>query len=1098
MSSRRNASVLRRVGTNNMRRFISTLLFLTSAVVAQDRLDRWAAVLKDEPLAQSITERQQLFSEKGISARTTLQARQATVRQQIEGQNLKVTGSSQILINAIYFSGTVEEAARVKALPQVAYVTRLRAYKPLADDQATQLINAPQAWNSFGGPSNAGAGRRIGIIDSGIDHTHPALVDDSLSPPAGFPRGTDLNYTSKKVIVARSYVRLIAAENEPDISRPDDLSARDRSGHGTAVAVLAAGQRTNGPAAIITGAAPKAFLGNYKIFGSPGVNDVTFSNAIVAALEDAFADGMDVVTLSLGSPASWGPLDSGSTCGLPGNDSCDFIAASINYAASGGMAVVVAAGNDGDTGFNWPALGTVNSPGTAPEAITVGAFTNAHIYNQTASVEGALPNSPLNQIDVRFGSGPVPSGVLKGPGVAVQRIGDNGKACRPLGNDALKGYIVIIQLGDCLPETKVIYAQKAGAVGVILEQYEGFNGVYPLTSMESTGIPAVLMGSTNGKALRDFLFNRRDAQVTLDPAFRQKSAPANEIAFFSSRGPALGTMGIKPELTAPGTDLYTATQSYDPNAGMFSKDRFMSVQGTSFAAPFVAGAAAMVKQKNPAWNASQVKSAIVNTANPNNITDFDSNGNGFNAGISSTGAGKLDAAAALTTNLTAKPSTVTFGVINQGFGTAQGLTLTNTTNEPVNVRVEVQPREQDTRARVTVSPGTFNLSAGQTTQISVRLEGQTPNPGSYTGFLIVSGSGTALRIPYQYLMGDGVPYNIYPVANQAFIGTPNRLYARNNNPFLAKVTDQFGTPVAGANVQWRVLSGGGSIQEASARTDVYGIADAGILLGPDLGEQSFQMEVGNLRQIFNGRTILQPTIRSGGVEDAASGLVGQGLAPGSYISIYGSGLSELTRVFSTGYLPLSLSNVSVSFDAPAQGISAPGRIHFVSDGQVNVQIPWEFQGLNSVKMKVSIGNWSSGVYDVPLNEYSPGIFEYDDATSGRRLAASLDQNYQVISGANPVGKGDSAQLFVNGLGKTTNQPASGEASPSENLSITHAIPTVMIGGHNAPVQFSGLAPGLVGLYQINVQIPMDAPSGIQPLTVSVGGVESQTSQIAVK
>jgi len=258
------------------------------------------------------------------------------------------------------------------------------------------------------------------------------------------------------------------------------------------------------------------------------------------------------------------------------------------------------------------------------------------------------------------------------------------------------------------------------------------------------------------------------------------------------------------------------------------------------------------------------------------------------------------------------------------------------------------------------------------------------------------------------------------------------------------------------------------------------------------------VEVGNLRQIFNCRTILQPTIRSGGVEDAASGLVGQGLAPGSYISIYGSGLSESAKVFSTGYLPLSLSNVSVSFDAPAQGISAPGRIHFVSDGQVNVQIPWEFQGLNSVKMKVSIGNWSSGVYDVPLNEYSPGIFEYEDSTSGRRLAASLDQNYQVISGANPVGKGDSAQLFINGLGKTTNQPASGEASPSENLSTTFAIPTVMIGGHNAPVQFSGLAPGLVGLYQVNVQIPMDAPSGIQPLTVSIGGTESQTSQIAVK
>ncbi len=1081
-----------------MRRFIITTLLLSCAAFAQDRLDRWAAVLQEEPVVKKVSERHQLMAQEGLDAKALVLAKQTAVRSAIEAQQVKVFDASQTLVNAIYFTGNESEAARVRSLPGVAYVTRLRAYKALADDKAVQLVQAPQAWNSFGGPSNAGAGRRIGIIDSGIDQTHPALIDESLTPPEGFPRGSDLGNTSKKVIVARSYVNMIAA-GEPSFSRPDDLSARDRSGHGTAVAVLAAGFQTSGPAATIYGTAPKAFLGNYKIFGSPGVNDITFDNAIVKALEDALVDGMDVVTLSLGHPASWGPYDTGNICGKIATDSCDFRAAYVNYASSSGMAVVVAAGNSGDDGFNYPALGSINTPGTAPAAITVGAFTNAHVYQQTASVEGATPGSPLNQIDVRFGSGPVPQAPLVAPGISVTSIGDNGKACRPLGNNTLNGYIVIIQRGDCLLETKIIYAQRAGAVGVIIEQYDGYEGVFPAEGLSGTGIPAVIMGSANGKALREFLFHRRDALITLNPAFRQKDAPADEIAYFSSRGPALGTMGIKPELTAPGTDLYTATQSYDPNSGLYSSDRFLSVQGTSFAAPFVAGAAAMVKQKNPGWAAAHVKSALVNSANPNNIIDFDSNGTQHTANVSATGAGKLDAAAALNATITASPATISFGVLNQGFGDPQGLLITNTTNNPVNLNIAVQPREQDGYVRVVVSQPSFSLAAGQTTQLAVRVEGQRyPNPGSYTGFLIVSGSGPEIRIPYQYLMGDGVPHNIYPLTNNGFIGTPGRVYDRWNNPFLAKVTDQYGAPVVGANVRWQVISGSGHIQEAAQQTDVYGIADAGIQLGPELGEQAFQVEIGNLRQIFNGRTILQPTIRTDGVQDAANGLIGEGLAPGSYISIYGSGLSETTKVFSTGYLPLSLANVSVSFDVPSAGISVPGRIHFVSDGQVNVQIPWELQGQTFVQMKVSIGDWSSAVYTVPLNEYSPGVFEYDDATSGHRLAAALDQNNQVITGVNPVGKGDIAQLFINGLGRTSSQPASGEASPGENLAYTQAIPTVTIGGHNAPVQFSGLAPGLVGLYQVNVRIPVEAPSGIQQLNVSIGGVGSQNSQIAVK
>ena len=122
--------------------------------------------------------------------------------------------------------------------------------------------------------------------------------------------------------------------------------------------MIAAGRPNTSPDGIsITGIAPKAFLGNYKIYGSPGVNDYTFGSAILAALEDAFLDGMDVVSLSFGSSAVYGPLDRGAACGSTDPTFvCDIRADAVENAVAKGMAVVVSAGNDADLGFKYPDL----------------------------------------------------------------------------------------------------------------------------------------------------------------------------------------------------------------------------------------------------------------------------------------------------------------------------------------------------------------------------------------------------------------------------------------------------------------------------------------------------------------------------------------------------------------------------------------------------------------------------------------------------------------------------------------------------------------------------------------------------------------------
>ena len=159
---------------------------------------------------------------------------------------------------------------------------------------------------------------------------------------------------------------------------------------------------------------------------------------------------------------------------------------------------------------------------------------------------------------------------------------------------------------------------------------------------------------------------------------------------------------------------------------------------------------------------------------------------------------------------------------------------------------------------------------------------------------------------------------------------------------------------------------------------------------------------------------------------------------------------------------------------------------------MNAQIPWEFQGKSSVKVKVTVSGLQGPVVTVPLATYSPGLFEI----SG--LAAAEDINFAVITRAHPAKRGEVVQLFVNGLGPVTDAPPSGEPSSGERISFTTAPPTVTVGGKQAQAIFSGLTPGVVGLYQMNAILAPDTPTGDQPIVVSIGGVSSKASILPVQ
>jgi uncharacterized protein (TIGR03437 family) len=333
-----------------------------------------------------------------------------------------------------------------------------------------------------------------------------------------------------------------------------------------------------------------------------------------------------------------------------------------------------------------------------------------------------------------------------------------------------------------------------------------------------------------------------------------------------------------------------------------------------------------------------------------------------------------------------------------------------------------------------------------------------------------------------------------PLQGASFTG-----FAGEQDFFLIlKVVDRYGAPVVAEPVQFNVVSGGGTIVAFDKLTDSLGVAAARVDLGPQIGEQIFSSDVGGFHVEFFGRARRRPVINSGGVVNAGSHVAGQGLAPGSYIEIYGAGLSETPRAVAfTPYLPVALSAVSVSFDAGS--VSVPGHVYFVTPNQVDVQIPWELQGLKSAAMKVSVGDSQSTVYTVPLADVSPAAFEIPDTSGNRTVAAALDANNKVISSANPAQRGKIISLYANGLGAVDHTPPSGDPTPPpEPFVRTVATPTVTIGGVDAPVSFSGLSPFSVGLYQINVTVPAQAPAGLQPMVITIRGVAAKTVNLPVQ
>jgi uncharacterized protein (TIGR03437 family) len=862
---------------------------------------------------------------------------------------------------------------------------------------------------------------------------------------------------------------------------------------------------------------------------------------------------MDAINLSFGGPAYGGPLDTDSTycvsTGLPNSpipiptDACDPLAYELENAMEDALVtVVVAAGNEGENGYEFnygcadppcyslPTFSSVGSPAYAPSVIAVGGIQNDVTYVQQVEISGQQPIVAYESYD-----GPPPDAPLTAPLVDATQTGS---LCSPVGPTALQGEIALVQQGVCTDATMVTDAQNAGAVGVI-EIASADKFFFPF-GLGGTAIPTFIVDPTDGANLKAYIVSNPGTKVTMDPRPYQVSAISQgltpySVAPFSSRGPVNETGWLKPDLVAAATDFLIPTQNYDPGGELFNFAGYGVTQGTSFATPMVTGSAALVKQANPNLTPLQIKSALVNSAVLSNLTTSDGSAQ---ASVTEVGAGLLQTQNAVVSTVQIVPSSVSFGIYQVSLITSQPLAITNTGASQVTLTMTV--------VQVSVSPGTnvlvngsssatVTVPANGTTNVNVTLAGAAPTvAGRFEGWITVTGGPVPLTIPYMFLAGDGIPYDIIPLNGtqpgqgySAFDGAENAYipwYTPCNNtsnncindygPIAVQVIDQYGAPVADYPVYWGVTIGNGVIDpnNSDVETNANGIAGAAVYVGSSPGPQEFAVEVigptgATMTLPFDGYARVPPAINAGGIVDAASFKLTT-VAPGSWISVFGTNMTDTTQGASgvngafalcsacnvvNQPLPMGIDGAAFSFDTSAQ--SLPGRINYVSPGQLNLQVPWELSG-SAAAVKVIVNYTYSGLYTLALGTYSPGFFVIDSAND----VAALDLSYHLVDSSNPVARGSYVQLYLNGLGPVTHQPGDGLAAPGPpNLAMTTATPTITIGGQPAPnVQFSGLAPGFVSLYQVNAQVPTGISAGAQPITCAIGGVTSAIAQLYVK
>lgn len=415
---------------------------------------------------------------------------------------------------------------------------------------------------------------KVGVIDTGIDYNHPDLKD-------AYAGGYDL----------------VDDDNDPMETTYEDWIKAGKPGgnasdyitiHGTHVSGILAGQGKAESDYATKGVAPDADLYVYRVLGPHGTGS---TGDILAGIEKSVKDEMDVINLSLGANS---------------NDPYSPLAIGINNAVLSGVTCILAAGNEGGGQY------TLGTPAASALGITVGS-SNPEVaeFNYTGKFKSSSTevDSEIRYSTHGYGEDPR---TLEGK---TFNIVDVGKGLETDFNSVdVKGKIALVSTGTNRTYEKVRLAKQHGAAAVfIYGTYNGFIGDKIAVSTDNTY--AYILSGEQGKAFKELLQNET-AQYTFKNPEKNMIYPEDTLSYFSSRGPALFTYDIKPEVTAPGLDIMSTVppnlrgEKYE---GQYEYG-YARLSGTSMAAPQVAGVAALMLEKNPKAKPSDIKTSLMNTA----------------------------------------------------------------------------------------------------------------------------------------------------------------------------------------------------------------------------------------------------------------------------------------------------------------------------------------------------------------------------------------------------------------------------------------------------------------------------------------------------
>ena len=401
---------------------------------------------------------------------------------------------------------------------------------------------------------------------------------------------------------------------------------------------------------------------------------------------------------------------------------------------------------------------------------------------------------------------------------------------------------------------------------------------------------------------------------------------------------------------------------------------------------------------------------------------------------------------------------------------------------------------------LSVNPSTGNSTPASAGQSNVSINTGSLAAGVYTGGVSYGANGAVRTVNVTLIVRPLPPHTTNGNNCTPTKLVPTQIGLANNfgetaglpAPLSINLTDDCGNVITGGQVSVSFSNGDPPLSLAAVDTQ------SGIYSGtwtPRNASPQVTVSVLATQAPLNSATsritgqVTQssvPLLTPHGTLHVFAPTIGGAVAPGTIIQIYGSNLSSGTAAASTIPLPTSLSGTSVMI----AGLAAP--LYYVSPTQINAFAPFELVPGANYQVQVKSSQGVSTPDSVQITNAVPGVAAL---ASGLAIAQHLDGT--LVNETSPARPGEFVIFYLAGLGETDNAVATGAASPSNPLARPLAAVTVMLNGVNVPVAFAGLTPGLVGLYQINLQVPAGTPNGDLPLIVSQPGATSNTAILAV-